>query len=170
MDNTLWMDFVDQFKRAYVSTTMKESAHVKLQSLSVKGDQLDEYIADFMALIAKLEWDEDREIACYHFREGLPTLLVHQILQHKGNPGTLRGWEGIARTHHARWAIIKAFGYTNKGKGKGAFKPQFHQKAKRKECDPDTMDVDFTQMTQTEKEQLMKSRSCFCCKKRGHLS
>jgi hypothetical protein len=32
------------------------------------------------------------------------------------------------------------------------------------------MDVDFTQMTQMEREELMKSRSCFNCKKQGHLS
>jgi hypothetical protein len=91
MDSALWVDFVDQFKRAYVSTTVKESTYVKLQSLSMKGNQLDEYIANFTALIAELEWDEDGEIACHHFRERLPTLLVRQILQHKENPGTLQG-------------------------------------------------------------------------------
>jgi hypothetical protein len=32
------------------------------------------------------------------------------------------------------------------------------------------MDVDFTQMSQSEKEQLLKSGSCFRCKKRGHMA
>jgi hypothetical protein len=169
MDSALWVDFVDQFKRAYISTTAKESAYIKLQSLSMKGNQLDKYIAGFTALIAELEWDEDGEIACHHFREELPTPLVCQILQHEGNPGTLRGWEGIARTHHTRWAITKAFRYTSKRKGKGVFKPQFHQKQK-KEHNPDAMDVDFTQMSQEEKEDLMKSGRCFKCRKQGHLS
>jgi hypothetical protein len=32
------------------------------------------------------------------------------------------------------------------------------------------MDVDFTQMTPDEKERLMRSGSCFRCKKQGHIS
>jgi hypothetical protein len=32
------------------------------------------------------------------------------------------------------------------------------------------MDINFTQMSQSEKEQLLKSGSCFCCKKRGHMA
>jgi hypothetical protein len=169
MDGDLWKNFVDQFKRAYISTTAKESAYVKLQSLTMKSDHLDEYIADFSTLIGELDWDKDSKIACHHFRQELPTLLIRQILQHEGNPDSLWGWESVAQTHHARWAMTKAFGYAGKGGRQQGFKPQFHQKQKRKEQDPDTIDVDFTQMFQTEKEQLMKSGSCFQCKKPGHL-
>jgi hypothetical protein len=32
------------------------------------------------------------------------------------------------------------------------------------------MDVDFTQMTPDEKERLLRSGSCFKCKKQGHMS
>jgi hypothetical protein len=32
------------------------------------------------------------------------------------------------------------------------------------------MDIDYTQMSQNKKEQLMKSGSCFQCEKQGHLS
>jgi hypothetical protein len=32
------------------------------------------------------------------------------------------------------------------------------------------MDVDYTQMSQDKKEQLMKLGSCFRCEKQGHLS
>jgi hypothetical protein len=66
--------------------------------------------------------------------------------------------------------MTKAFGYTSKGRGKGAFKPQFHQKQKKKERDPDAMNMDFTQMSQEEKEDLMKLGRCFKCRKQGHLS
>jgi hypothetical protein len=31
------------------------------------------------------------------------------------------------------------------------------------------MDVDFTQMSQDKRERLMKSGSCFRCKKQGHM-
>jgi hypothetical protein len=112
--------------------TAKEKAYIKLQLLSMKGDGLDEYIADFTVLIAELEWDKDGEITCHHFQEGLPIPLVQQILQHEGNPGSLHGWERVTRTHHVRWAMTKAFGYFGKG-GKGKFKPQLHQKPKKKE-------------------------------------
>jgi hypothetical protein len=169
-DVDLWNDFINEFKRAYISTTAKESAYVKLQSLTMKGDHLDEYIADFATLIGELEWDEDSKIACHHFRQGLPTPLVRQILQHEGNPDSLMGWEKVAQIHHARWAMTKAFGYTGRGGKQGGFKPHFHQKGKKKERDPDAMDVDFTQMSQSEKEQLLKSGSCFRCKKRGHMA
>jgi hypothetical protein len=101
----LWNDFVNEFKRAYILTTAKENAYVKLQSLTMKGDHLDKYIADFATLIGELEWDEDSEIACHHFRQGLPTPLVRQILQHEGNPDSLTGWEKVAGIHHARWAV-----------------------------------------------------------------
>jgi hypothetical protein len=71
-DEDLWTEFEKRFKRAYISSTAKESAYVKLQSLKMKGDQLDEYIADFSTLIGELGWDYDSEISCHNFREGLP--------------------------------------------------------------------------------------------------
>jgi hypothetical protein len=66
--------------------------------------------------------------------------------------------------------MTKAFGYTGKGGKQGGFKPHFHQKGKKKERDPDAMDVDFTQMSQSEKEQLLKTGSCFHCKRKGHIA
>jgi hypothetical protein len=72
----LWVEFEKRFKRAYILSTVKESAYVKLQTLKMKGDQLDEYIADFSTLIGELGWDHDSEISCHNFREGLPTPLA----------------------------------------------------------------------------------------------
>jgi hypothetical protein len=67
--------------------------------------------------------------------------------------------------------MTKAFGYQGKKDNQGRFKLRFNpQKEKRKERDPDAMDVDFTQMSQEERECLMKSGSCFKCKKQGHMS
>jgi hypothetical protein len=136
----------------------------------MKGDHLNKYIADFIALAANLEWDPNGEIACHHFREGLPTPLVCQILQHEGNPTLFQAWKDAVRVHHTRWAMTKAFGYLGKKKGKGEFKPQFHQKHEKKECDPDAMDVDFVKLSQEEWEELMKTGRCFKCKRHGHMS
>ena len=49
-------------------------------------------------------------------------------------------------------------------------KPWWNPREKKKERDPDAMDVDFTQMTPDKKEQLMRSGSCFRCEKQRHLS
>jgi hypothetical protein len=67
--------------------------------------------------------------------------------------------------------MTRAFGYQGKREAHGRFKPHLNpQKPKKKEHDPDAMDVDYTQMSPEKKEQLMKSGSCFRCKKQGHLS
>jgi hypothetical protein len=67
--------------------------------------------------------------------------------------------------------MAKAFGYQGKKDNHRRFKPHFNpQKEKKKEHDPNAMDVDFTQMSQDERERLMKSGSCFRCKNQGHMS
>jgi hypothetical protein len=67
--------------------------------------------------------------------------------------------------------MARAFGYQGKKDTHGRFKPRFNpQKEKKKEHDPDAIDIDYTQMSQEKKEQLMKSGSCFRCEKQGHLS
>ena len=40
----------------------------------MKGDHLDEYVAEHITLVAELEWEPDGEIACQTFRKGLPPL------------------------------------------------------------------------------------------------
>jgi hypothetical protein len=80
----LWQEFKKKFKRAFISSTTKESAYVKLQSLKMKGDQLDKYITDFSTLIGELGWDYDSKISCHNFREGLPTPLT-QYYQYARN-------------------------------------------------------------------------------------
>jgi hypothetical protein len=37
-DEELWQEFERRFKRAFISSTTKESAYVKLQTLKMKGD------------------------------------------------------------------------------------------------------------------------------------
>jgi hypothetical protein len=168
-DEDLWQGFERRFKRAYISSTAKENAYVKLQTLKMKGDKLDEYIADFSTTIGELGWDFDSEISCHAFREGLATPLAREIIKMEGIPESLTGWIRLAQKYHARWAMSRAFGYQGKREVPGRFKPQSHQ-TKKKERDPDAMDVDFTQLSPDKKEQLMKSGSCFRCEKQGHLS
>jgi hypothetical protein len=170
----LWENFVLRFKRNFVSTTKKEDAFVKIMSLKMKSDQLDEYIADHGALVADLEWDPDTEMACHSFRQGLPAPLAKKILDQEGFPETMNKWIRLVQKYHSRFAMGKALGYYG-GKGKdnrnawqhNAGKPN---QQKKKDQDPNAMDVDRTQMDPAKKERLFKTGSCFKCEKQGHLA
>ena len=75
-DSMLWRDFEKRFKSAFISSTTKEAAFVKIRNLKMKGDHLDEYIAEHTTLIAEVKWDYDSEMSCHLFREGLPPALA----------------------------------------------------------------------------------------------
>jgi len=141
-----------------------------MQSLKMKSDQLDEYIAEHETLIAELDWDGDSEMSCHSFREGLPTPLAKQIIQMKGIPESLTQWVKYAQKYHSRWVMSKALGYHGKKSQSEKSEPQWNTREKKKERDPDAMDIDFSQMTKEKKEWLMKSGSCFKCEQQGHLS
>jgi hypothetical protein len=69
--------------------------------------------------------------------------------------------------------MIKALGYSGSKQSRFTNKttPQWNMKtSKRKERDPDAMDVDRAQLLPQERERLMKSGSCFKCRKQGHLA
>jgi hypothetical protein len=104
-DEELWQGFEKRFKRAYISSMAKENAYVKLQSLKMKGDQLDEYIVNFSTLIRELGWDHDSKISCHNFREGLPTPLACDIMKMEGIPETLTGWIRLVQKYHSCWAM-----------------------------------------------------------------
>ena len=141
-----------------------------MQSLKMKSDHLDEYIAEHGTLIAELDWDGDSEMSCHSFRKGLPTPLAKSIIQFEGIPESLTQWVKHAQKYHSRWAMSKALGYMGKKKETEKFKPRWNTRERKKERDPDAMDVDFSQMTKEKKERLMKSGSCFKCEQQGHLS
>jgi hypothetical protein len=152
----LWLKFEKEFKRAFISSTAKESTYIKLQSLKIKGDQLDEYIAELITLIEELGWDYDSEMSCHKFREGLPTPLARNIITMQGMPKSLTQWIKFAQKYHSRWAMTKALGYQGKKDNQGRFKLRYNpHKEKKKEHNPDAMDIDFTQMSPDEKECLM---------------
>ena len=150
-DEDLWTDFLTRFKNTYVSTTQKEDAYVRMQKLQMKGDQLDEYIAEHKTLVSELGWSHDGEMSCHLFREGLPKVLAKRIIENEGLPESYSRWIKYAQKYHSRWAMSKALGYYGKG---GQDKPKWnlHKPKEKKERDPDAMDVDRAQMTPDKKD------------------
>ena len=71
-DGMLWREFEKRFKTAFISSTTKESAFVKLKHLKMKGDHLDEYIAEHTTLVAEVEWDHDSKMSCHSFSADSP--------------------------------------------------------------------------------------------------
>ena len=111
-DDLLWKEFEKRFKKAFISSTIKESAFVKIKDLKMKGDHLDEYIAEHTTLVSEIGWDQDSEMSCHTFREGLPPTLTKKVIEFEGMPESLTAWEKHTRKYHARWAMSKALGYT----------------------------------------------------------
>jgi Retrotransposon gag protein len=55
-DARLWHAFRTDFINAFQDTAAEENAYEALKSLTMKDDQIDEYIAHFEVLIAKAGW------------------------------------------------------------------------------------------------------------------
>ena len=72
-----------------------------MQSLKMKNDNLDKYIAEHGTLIAELDWDGDSEMLCHSFREGLPTPLAKQVIQMEGIPESLTQWVKYTQKYHS---------------------------------------------------------------------
>ena len=81
-DETLWTDFVQNFRNAFMHTTKKEDAYQELLKLEVKKRDIDLYIATFEDLIAQAEWERNAAGTIELFKGGLPTWLTHHIMLH----------------------------------------------------------------------------------------
>ena len=71
--------------------------------------------------------------------------------------------------------MVKALGYGGQSQeaqraSNNNWRARQHADKGKRDRDPDRMDVNFAQLSPTEKEQLMKEGKCFCCKRAGHLS
>ena len=170
-DENLWLGFLRRFQSAFISTTTKEDAYTEINKLKMKDGQLDEYTANHATLVHELGWHNDDEMTCHTYRQGLPDSMVKAIITQNGMPTGLTDWIRLAEQQHARYTMNRALGYVGRSQEK---KPRMwtgpNTFRKKKNEDPNAMDVDRTQMDPAEREKLMKSGSCFRCKKQGHLA
>jgi len=56
-DENLWNEFVMEFGQAFADTAAAEQAYADLNSLEMKGDEVDKYIASYENLLARAGWD-----------------------------------------------------------------------------------------------------------------
>lgn len=170
-NNVVWTNFLRRFQAVFISTTTKEDTYTKINKLKMKNGQLDKYMANHSILINELGWHNNDKMTCHTYRQGLPNAMVKAIITQNGMPNGLQEWIWLAEQQHAQYTMNWALGYVRRDwekKEKTWTRPNTFKNKKNK--NPDTMDVDWTQMDPAEQERLMKTSSCFHCKKQGHLA
>jgi hypothetical protein len=70
-DERLWHAFEVDFQNAFQDTAAEENAYEALKSLTIKDNQIDEYIAHFEVLIAKAGWQQQEKGSIDIFFNGL---------------------------------------------------------------------------------------------------
>ena len=179
----LWQVFERDFRSAFTDRNKKTNAHQKFLEVKMKGDELEDFIAEFEHLRVEAEWAADDMGAINQFRKGLKPALHRAILERTTQrPSTLREWMDAARVQHDLWVEIKAclqqdrgptgrwpqgFGRTRPG-GQGTQPPARNV---RRPTNGTPMDVDAIQinaaMTPEERQKLQSEGRCFHCKNRG---
>jgi hypothetical protein len=173
-DEDLWLEFVDDFIKAFVHTASKEEAYSKLQALSMKGLEIDEYVAEFELLINEAGWDRNHSGTMELFKDGLPQWLTRRmLLMREHRPINLNGWVQSVQEEIAREVELRTTLGNRKGGGREATRQARYGTPLTKKRDPNAMDVDVnairtSQLSQEERLKLLKERRCFTCKKEGH--
>jgi hypothetical protein len=175
-DEALWNDFVIAFRRQFRDTGDRERAWGKLQTLEMKGKDLDGYIAEFETLLSLAGRDRTHNENIDTFRDGLQGWLHRAVFNRRPIPVTLDEWQWTAREE----LQIKVLRDASLGEGRQKFGTSSRQgrwdslqkgAQKPKKRDPDAMDIDAArtnQLSKAEKEKLMKEGKCFLCKEGGH--
>ena len=96
-DERLWATFTHAFQQSFTDTTKVQNAHQKLMHVKMKGDVLDDYIAEFQHLHALAGWGKDDAGTLMLFKQELTPGLHKAILEKTPvRPTTLNGWAEAA--------------------------------------------------------------------------
>ena len=170
-EEALWTSFLKRFQSTFISTTTKEDTYTEINELKMKSRQLDEYTANHATLINELGWHNDDKMTCHTYQKGLPDSMVKAIITQNGMLNGLWEWVRLTEQQHIQYTMNQALSYIGKDwEKKNKTWPGPNTFKKKKNDNSNAMDVDCAQMDPAEWEKLMKSRSCFCCKKQGHLA
>ncbi|KAH8999741.1 hypothetical protein EDB92DRAFT_1940537 [Lactarius akahatsu] len=157
--NNLWNEVETRFLQAYTDTTEQTKARKALQSLAMKGEDIDSYIAQFDNLVAKAGYGPDEATTLELFQDGLPNQLVINAIRFQ-HPITWEDWKRAARLQQAEYLG-------------GHNRDQWVQ-ALNKNRDPNSMDIGRARasvaLTDADRVQLQKEGRCFRCRATGHIS
>ena len=101
-NRTIYDDFEEEFIKSWTDTNEPYRAAATLDSLRMKNENVDEYIAVFAELARKALYHEDDPAVLEKFKLGLPLNLLEPCMHHD-DP---RSWEAWTRSAHARQAIL----------------------------------------------------------------
>jgi hypothetical protein len=177
-DENLWKVFEKAFDVAFTNQVDQQWAHQQLINLKMSGGDLDTYTADFNCL-AKVAGFKDSEKGTMElYKQGLNNQLLNAIINNYTKwPETLEEWQKEAHKWQVHWLEAK-----NSGQGLTPKQMQWATVLKLKNYTLPSqrthnqvvsMDVDatrFQELSPEEQEQLHKTRSCFFCKKKGHIA
>jgi hypothetical protein len=192
--------FKADFENTWRDTSLVEDAQLKLDRLEMGKDiHLEDYIADFNALISELQWAQDHPGTVRAFQQGLRAGLLQAIYRQRPWPdeANLLAWQNAAREEETRNQKIRQnVGYGRKDRSVRESRYQMLRsdgrpmssntnwtaRNGRKARDPDAMDVDvaetsqaeanstFKKLSNEERKRLQSEGRCFLCKKQGHMA
>ena len=107
-DETLWDNFIENFKQAYTNTNLREEAYQALCKLHQK-ESLDEFFANFKRLARDANVALDDHGTIELLKNALAGPLTRSVIQLPGydvsaDPGwTFKKWETETRKQHLKW-------------------------------------------------------------------
>jgi hypothetical protein len=194
-DEQIWELFKADFENTWKDTAVIEDAQLKLDRLEMGKDvNLEDYIANFNALISELQWAHNHPGTVRAFQQGLRAGLLQSIYRQRPWPdeADLQAWQDSAREEETRNQKIRQnVGWGRKDRSvresrfrmfdQGGREPRGNN-PKRPPRDPNAMDVDvaetsttevngtFKKLSNEERKRLQAEGRCFRCKKQGHMS
>jgi hypothetical protein len=172
-DETLWNEFEAAFLDAWKDSARVTMAEDRLNKLTMKGLDVDVYIATFTRLATAAEFELDSKALVGRFRSGLTERVHRCILNRENIPKTLEEWKEAARKEIVHISEIDNANFKNR-----RFIPRdtnTYQNTTPKNNTPVPMDVDattipFQKLTDTDREKYWKEGCCFRCCEKGHMA
>jgi hypothetical protein len=165
-----------------------QTAYEQLMQLTMKGNDIDTYIAAFDHLVVAAKWELAAKGTLAHFRRGLEPKVHRRALQHDTLPTTMDQWKDTIRKEISRSREIRNSGLPTFGQQRN---PNFgqYQSTCQNPPPPRTstnnqvvpMDVDatifstvlgtlFKKLTEEEQVKYMAEGRCFRCRQQGHMA
>ena len=172
-DEALWNEFTCTFVDAWKDTASVITVEEQLNKLTMKGLEIDPYIAAFTRLAVAAEFELESKALVGRFQSRLTEWVHRRILNWENIPKSLDQWKEAARKEVLHIKEIDTANFKNR-----QFIPRItpsHQTTTLKNDGPVPMDVDtatipFQKLTDADREKFKKEGHCFCCREKGHMS